>query len=921
MLSGWQKLAEKKKDMAAVSLLAAVIVAVFWKTIFLAEPISRVFLLAKRDVLFRKYFTLGTSGFDESVFLLLMPYYHLVANYWRNFQLPLWNPYSGWGTPFLGDIQAAVFSPLRMIFAINPSLHFYNILLVLELVIAAIGSYLLAREIKLPKCVAVYAALAYALCPYNMHFLELLSGTSSALYPLMIWLFVRLANQPSVKRAVISAAACAIFIATGHPESSFIGIAFATLLSLLMFVFSSGDGSRSQKILIGLKWIGLVAALALCLAAPVILPFGEFFSHADCYKFGTDKNSIVPWQALILNLVQPNYLGASPYAGVFCVPLLMLACLSHKQNKFFQPMAVSLILAFLFCCRPGPLNSFLNFTPLTYVPGTYCIPIFILLALLVSGFGLTHLVNSFLLGKNKGTLLFGFALLVTCFLPPLLEIFHYDFRSGIFDGGVSEMAFAPRVWFVTMGLSVALVVLIFLKQKISVAILIAFILTATFVSQAQIGRLSLAIQPKFNFDYDEPLPFLHDQRERVLAVGFDVLSPNTNLVFQIPSVGSHNVMTPSRYKAFMKAAGAKRNTFNTLVDRTPLSRMIDFSGVKYILSLAPVAGVGDPEITLQPIELKSRPVNFDSTPQLTIEKVSLGYDVPKAETAGSIKFGVAPDSRKRFVFSVVMLDKDKNTLWYGGLRGCCPGGKNIVNFDVPVDMSGLVPLTLKPGDKFTVGIQVFDSEKMKFIKPVAESGIQMSEHIICLRDFVFAPPDTKSQASHYRLVSESGRQHARIYENTRSLGRAYLVFNSLIAKDDVEALNTVSADSFDGLSTVILESGQKQPDLAPLVSAEQAIAVPLRVNEPNRIEMEIDSPADAILVLTDTYFPGWIARVDGKTAEIGPANYLFRGVAVPKGKHQVAFVYQPKSFLLGSMLWLIGVLIAAFLLYTSRAQK
>lgn len=835
--------------------------------------------------------------------------------------MPLWNPYMGWGAPFLGDIQAAVFSPLRILFAINPSLHFYNILLVLELMIAAAGCYLFAREIKLPRYVAAYAALGYALCPYNMYFLELLSGTSSALYPLIFWVFARLANKPSIKRAVLSALSCAIFIGTGHPESSFIGIAFATLFSLMIFACAPGESSSFRKSVTGFKWIAMVAGLALCFAAPVILPFAEFFSHSDCYKFATDKNAIVPWQALVLNLVQANYLGASPYTGVFCVPFLLLAYFARKTSIYYLPVAISGILAFLFVCRPGFLNNVLNLTPFTFVPGTYCIPIFILLTLMASGFGLAYLVETFAFQKNKITLLFVGALLVTCFLPPLLELLHYDFKSGSFDNGVVPMAFAPRLWLVTVGLAFALTVFVFFKQKIASPIFIAFILAATFVSQAQIGRLSLPIQPKFNFDYEEPLPFLHDRKERALAVGFDVLSPNTNLVFQIPSVGSHNVMTPSRYKAFMKALGAKRNTFNTLVDRTPLSPMIDFAGVKYILSLAPVSGVGDPNIPEQAIELGSGAVHFESTPQLTIEKVTLGYDISKAETAGTIKFGVEANSRKRFVFSVVMLDQTGNTLWYGGLIGCCPTGKGIVNLDVPVSMPGLVPLNLKAGEKFTVGIQVFDSEKMKFIKPVSGSGLKMSEHIICFKDFVFAPPDSTSADSHYRLVSESGRQHVRVYENTRTLGRAYLVFNSVFAKDENEALNMVSADGFDGSTTVVLERGKKQQELSPLLSVERGKAVTLAVNEPNLIEMDIDCPADALLVLTDTFFPGWSARVDGKEAEILHANYLFRAVAVPKGIHHVTFTYQPNSFLIALLLWTLGALVAGIFLVRSLVRK
>lgn len=75
------KLKDLKIDVAMMGCIGLVVSICFWKVIFLAQPISRVFLLAKRDVLFARYFTPGRSGFDESVFLLLAPYYRLVAHY------------------------------------------------------------------------------------------------------------------------------------------------------------------------------------------------------------------------------------------------------------------------------------------------------------------------------------------------------------------------------------------------------------------------------------------------------------------------------------------------------------------------------------------------------------------------------------------------------------------------------------------------------------------------------------------------------------------------------------------------------------------------------------------------------------------------------------------------------------------------
>jgi len=63
-----------------------------------------------------------------------------------------------------------------------------------------------------------------------------------------------------------------------------------------------------------------------------------------------------------------------------------------------------------------------------------------------------------------------------------------------------------------------------------------------------------------------------------------------------------------------------------------------------------------------------------------------------------------------------------------------------------------------------------------------------------------------------------------------------------------------------------------------------------------------------LLVLNDSFFPGWSAHVDGIAAEIRRANYLSRGVFVARGEHQVRFRYRPRSFLIG-----IGISLAFFL--------
>jgi hypothetical protein len=61
----------------------------------------------------------------------------------------------------------------------------------------------------------------------------------------------------------------------------------------------------------------------------------------------------------------------------------------------------------------------------------------------------------------------------------------------------------------------------------------------------------------------------------------------------------------------------------------------------------------------------------------------------------------------------------------------------------------------------------------------------------------------------------------------------------------------------------------------------------------DRVEIETDSDLGGMLALHDTYYPGWIAEIDGTRAPILRADVLFRGVEVPAGSHRVVFRFAP----------------------------
>ncbi|MGH9178733.1 MAG: YfhO family protein, partial [Acidimicrobiales bacterium] len=70
--------------------------------------------------------------------------------------------------------------------------------------------------------------------------------------------------------------------------------------------------------------------------------------------------------------------------------------------------------------------------------------------------------------------------------------------------------------------------------------------------------------------------------------------------------------------------------------------------------------------------------------------------------------------------------------------------------------------------------------------------------------------------------------------------------------------------------------------------------------QPERVTVRTVGPAPSVLVLSDTWFPGWQATVDGRSAPVLRVDHALRGVAVPAGAHVVEFRYRPQSVRLGA---------------------
>jgi hypothetical protein len=139
--------------------------------------------------------------------------------------------------------------------------------------------------------------------------------------------------------------------------------------------------------------------------------------------------------------------------------------------------------------------------------------------------------------------------------------------------------------------------------------------------------------------------------------------------------------------------------------------------------------------------------------------------------------------------------------------------------------------------------------------------------------------------------------------------RAVLVYKAREIAAYINQIARLRDPGFDPQAEVILEVPPPLPAVPGKGKAEVAQYAP------NRIAVKTQSDQPGYLVLSELFYPGWEATVDGKAAPILKADCILRAVVLDKGAHEVIFKYRPRSLMLGAAgsAGTVALLLAAFL--------
>jgi hypothetical protein len=200
-----------------------------------------------------------------------------------------------------------------------------------------------------------------------------------------------------------------------------------------------------------------------------------------------------------------------------------------------------------------------------------------------------------------------------------------------------------------------------------------------------------------------------------------------------------------------------------------------------------------------------------------------------------------------------------------------------------------------------------------YIKSIRVTGEgELTLHGVALIDqssgtfqsFVLAPE------GRFRLAHSGD---VKIYENVDALPRAFVASSARTVTSEDEAMALMQSANFDPAQMVVLIGNQSSSLDHQVIKS----SCHLVTYTPEHIVIDEDAQQDGYLVLTDAYYPGWTATIDGQPTDIERADVMFRAVRVPAGQHRVEMRYEPSLFRIG--MWItIGAWVILIIGLVSR---
>jgi len=165
---------------------------------------------------------------------------------------------------------------------------------------------------------------------------------------------------------------------------------------------------------------------------------------------------------------------------------------------------------------------------------------------------------------------------------------------------------------------------------------------------------------------------------------------------------------------------------------------------------------------------------------------------------------------------------------------------------------------------------------------------------------------------YFIFQDDKGQTGLQVNDSTN--GNAWFVNRFDFVKNDNEEI--LHLKDFNSKNTVVLNEKYKK-DLGFTPSKDSLSYVKLTSYHPEKLTYESNNPQKSFAVFSDNYYKdGWKAFIDSREVPVYKVDYSLRGLAIPEGKHQIVFRFEPEIVKKGGKISLISFLLFFILLLT-----
>ena len=847
-------------------------------------------------------------------------------------ELPLWDPHSGLGQPHFAGGQTGTFEPLQFVcYFIPRSLWTYTFdaQLLLRFFLAGFFAYLFLTEMGLSFIPAVFGGMGFMLSSYLVDFGYHPQCRVDTLMPLVLYAYERLLRRPGPASVLICIGAITWAILADFPEATFITLQFGTLWyifrALGLYMDSRFSGSSLRTNVVNLSMV-LLMAFALC--AVTLLPLLEnihFSEHA--HAKGTGAIAEPDWTA-VLSLVPYYYVPSIvwvPHYYIVVFTLAIFAVFAVRGIPAYSRTAWFFAVYFFFGYSKSygapwaawigklPVYDQLNFPK-------YISPSLDLSLLVLAAIGLQYL-------RDKGP---SYRLLMPAIFVIAAAIAAYLWLFGMPPADAAALGWQLRKVILIIAACSA-VFYIGETFKLKPRMLTLAFIPLLFIEAVGWHR---TLRRELRYDpYVAPpfVKFLQEDKQPYRVFSADgFLYPSTSMVFGIDDSRYLVALDSKRRSAFYKALITPGyHGVRVAGDEYPIyywSKFFDLLNIKYIIAapgkttpesiLHPILHLADqPEIQAcfnkpaENIEFRAVSLGNEEHPALCMHpgsKTDCPLHVPPGRS--SLHFSIGLDEKgnkggEKENLRLSLTDKaGEHEIFQGWVDSTISANPGISNAHGWVPTS--IDLSQWSGQQVSL---TFSAEALPAAKGSADWACWSSPDIA----IDVAHPqlgNTTTEKSRFDLVYD---KEVRIFKNESAYPRAIVVHQVELAKDIDDALVHLSRADFDPHTTAVLEGDLHADWNRDILVRGTSQFTPAEVIEYRTNSMTVKTTLDkaGVLVVSDSYFPGWSACVDGKPAPVLAVDAALRGVYLEKGAHEVLFVYFPSSFKLGA-----GISLSALML-------